>query len=961
MRISSKIAVSASLSAVLCIAFACILLAQNAATSLHGIVTDPSGARIPGATVQLRGPAGEQSKTSDANGRYEFSGLQPGRYTVDITAPDFKGDHRQDFNIAGTATLNVQLSLDAPAQVVNVQEQATEVSIDPEANASATVLGKNELQALSDDPDELAQQLQALAGPGAGPGGGGQIYTDGFSGGNIPPKSSIREIRINSNPYSAEYDQPGNNRVEILTKPGGDLFHGQIQLQYNNENFNTRSPLYVQSSSLPPYKNLLWNGNLAGPIKKDKASFTFDFNRRDITENAFILATKLDANLAPQSVNQALLTPQTFTSFSPRLDLLINANHTLTLRYEDTHQESDNIGANGFRLAEAAFNQKTSSHTFNLTETALLSPMLVNETRFQFSRFSRHNISQGTSPAIWVQDAFTGGSASIGNSQNTTSRWELTNISIFNHGKHTFKWGARFRQSFNNDLSLSNFNGTFTFFGGTGPALDSNFQPISGSSVQLTALDVYQRTLLLEQRGFSPSDIRTRGGGASLFSLNAGTPLTRIVQFDLGGFYNDDWKLRPNLTLSYGMRYERQTNLAHASDWSPRLSLAWGIGGKGSTPAKTVLRFGAAMFYNRVGDFTTLNAIRYNGVTQQSYLLSNPDFFPNVPSTATLASGVQPQTIQLLSSTLQAPQLILENVGVDRQINKYFRISTNINHLRAVHFMRGRDINARLPESDLFPFGDSTVRMLTESSGSAQQDQFIVNPTFNYKKINIFGNYNLSWTKADFDSLPADPYNLKAEWAPAFDIRHRLTVGPTFPVPGKVIVNTIFIFNTGPVYNITTGLPDPSGDGSAVQRPALVNLPATSCTGATLVYSAQFGCFNLLPAPGTPTIPRNIGRGPSTANMTVRLSRTWDFKKQESVGGNAVAAGAVPSGSAAPMKYHMTLSLYAINPLNHPNFGTPIGNLTSTYFGKPLNLQGTFTPGNATYNRKVTMQVQLTF
>jgi hypothetical protein len=961
MRIPSKIAASASLSAILCLFLGCILLAQNAATSLKGIVTDPSGARIPGATVRLKGPSGEQTKTSDANGQYEFAGVPSGKYVVDVTAPDFKADHRQDFNVAGNTTLNVQLALETQSQVVTVQEQATEVvSIDPDANASATVLGKNELEALSDDPDELAQQLQALAGPGAGPGGGGQIYTDGFSGGNIPPKSSIREIRINSNPYSAEYDQPGNNRVEILTKPGGDAFHGQIQLQFNNENFNTRSPLYVQSSSLPPYKNLLWNGNVAGPIKKDKASFTFDFNRRDITENAFILATDLNSNLAPQAVNQALLTPQTFTSFVPRFDLQINSNHTLTLRYEDTRQESDNIGANGFRLAEAAFNQKTASHNFNLTETALLSPMLVNETRFQFSRFTRHNLSQGTSPAIWVQDAFTGGSASVGNSHNTTNRWELTNISILNHGTHTFKVGARFRQSFNNDVSVSNFNGTFTFFGGTGPALDSNYQIIPGQSVQLTALDVYRRTLLLQRQGFSPTDIRNAGGGASLFSLNAGTPLTRIVQFDLGGFYNDDWKLRPNLTFSYGMRYERQTNLAHAGDWSPRLSFAWGVDGKGSTPAKTVLRFGAAMFYNRVGDFTTLNAIRYNGVTQQSYLLSDPDFFPVVPSTAVLAGGVQPQTIQLLSPTLQAPQLILENVGVDRQINKYFRVSTNINHLRAVHFMRTRDINARLPGSGLFPFGDSTVRMLTESSGSAQQDQFIVNPTFNYKKINIFGNYNLSWTKADFDSLPADPYNLKAEWARAFDIRHRLTVGPSFPVPGKVIVNTLFIYNSGPLYNITTGLPDPSGDGAAVQRPALLNLPAGSCTGASLVYSAQFGCFDLLPAPGTPRIPRNLGRGPSNANMTVRLSRTWDFVKQESAkGANAVAAA--PAGSAMPMKYHMTFSLYAINPLNHPNFGTPNGNLTSPYFGKPLNLQGTFTPGNATYNRKVTLQVQLTF
>src|SRR5262252_905302 len=303
---------------------------NNTQGTVKGIVTDPSGGRIPGATIQLKGPSGEQTQTSNEKGEYTFTNVKPGAYDVQVSVPDFRTERRQGVNVSGSTSLDVQLSLESQTQAVTVEEQAATVSLDPDANASATVIGKKELETLSDDPDELAQELQALAGPGVGPGSGGQIYTDGFSNGTVPPKSSIREIRINSNPYSAEFDSPGNNRVEILTKPGGDAIHGQLSTQYNNENFNTRSPLYVQSSSLPPYKNLLWNGNIGGPIKKDKASFTFDFNRRDITENAFILATRLDANLAPQSVNQALLTPQTFTSFSPRFDLAINANHTLT-------------------------------------------------------------------------------------------------------------------------------------------------------------------------------------------------------------------------------------------------------------------------------------------------------------------------------------------------------------------------------------------------------------------------------------------------------------------------------------------------------------------------------------------------------------------------------------------------------------------------------------------------------
>ncbi|HLH31119.1 MAG TPA: carboxypeptidase-like regulatory domain-containing protein [Terriglobia bacterium] len=946
------------------VTFIALILQNGASGTLKGVVTDPSGALIPGATVQLRGPAGEQTQTTDANGQYTFTGVRNGTYDIQVSAPDFKTDQRQAVNINGATTLDVQLALQVQSQVVNVQEEAATVSLEPDANASATVLGKTELDSLSDDPDELAQQLQALAGPGAGPGGGGQIYTDGFSNGGVPPKSSIREIRINSNPYSAEYDSPGNNRVEILTKPGSDTIHGQFSTQFNNESFNTRSPLYTQSSSLPAYKNLFWNGNIAGPIKKNKASFTLDFVRRDITENAFILATNLNSSLAEQTVNKALLTPQTFTSVVPRVDLQINANHTLVLRYEDTRQSYDNLGVGGFRLPETAFNQQRASHSFYATETALLSPMLVNETRFQFSRYTNQNIVTGSSAAIWVQDAFTGGSATVGNSRNTTNRWEMTNMSVLNRGKHTLKWGARLRQSFNNDVSESNFNGTFTFFGGTGPALDANNQPIPGSSVQLTGLDVYQRTLRLQQQGFTPAQIRAAGGGASLFSMNAGTPLTRVTQFDLGSFFNDDWKIQPNFTLSYGLRYEMQTNIHDKADWSPRLGFAWGIDGKGTTPAKTVLRGGAGWFYNRIGDYATLNAIRYNGVTQQSFLLTNPDFFPTIPSPSALESSVQPQTVQLLSPTIQAPLLIFGNVGMDRQINKYFRVSLTYNQLRALHFIRTRDVNARLPGTNVFPYGDDIVRMQTESSGIANQRQFVINPSFNYKKVNFFGNYVLSYTEADFDGLAANPYNLHAEWARAFgDVRHRLTIGPTFPVPMKLLVNTLFIYNSGPVYNITTGLLDPSGDGSAVQRPALLDLPAASCTGADLRYVTQFGCFDLAPGPGTPTISRNYGRGPGNANMTVRVARTFDFGKGEAPAAAAVAApnGAPAAAPAAPMKYHLTFSAYAINPLNHPNFATPVGNLTSPFFGKPLNLQGTFTPGNTTYNRKVTLQVQMTF
>src|SRR5271154_6903312 len=282
-----------------------LLQAQTA--SLRGTVTDPSGALVPGALIQLRGPGPEQRATSDDKGQYSFISLQPGKYTMRVIAKGFTVSQKQGYEITGPQTLDMQLTIEAESQVVNVEETAGQVTTDPGSNGDALVLHAKELEALSDDPDELAQQLQALAGPGSGP-NGGQIYIDGFTGGQLPPKSSIREVRINSNPFSPEYDRPGFGRIEIFTKPGSDKFRGMVFYQYNDQLFNSRNPLLAQSTR-PPFSQKFYSANLTGPVQKNKSSFSLDFEHRDITEEAFILATQLDSNLNPQAINESLVTP----------------------------------------------------------------------------------------------------------------------------------------------------------------------------------------------------------------------------------------------------------------------------------------------------------------------------------------------------------------------------------------------------------------------------------------------------------------------------------------------------------------------------------------------------------------------------------------------------------------------------------------------------------------------------
>ena len=213
---------------VVVVLFAGSMAAQNSPGTLRGIVTDPSGAAVPQATVTVTGAGGPKAATTNRSGGYEIGGLAAGKYTVGVAAKGFANYAGQDVEIlAGQASkLDIALTLEVVQENVEVQDQTSTVQVAPTENASALIIKGQDLEALSDDPDELQQELLALAGPSAGP-NGGQIYIDGFTGGQLPPKSSIREIRINQNPFSAEFDKLGYGRIEIFTKPGTDQYHGQ--------------------------------------------------------------------------------------------------------------------------------------------------------------------------------------------------------------------------------------------------------------------------------------------------------------------------------------------------------------------------------------------------------------------------------------------------------------------------------------------------------------------------------------------------------------------------------------------------------------------------------------------------------------------------------------------------------------------------------------------------------------
>src|SRR5437773_602938 len=504
-----------------------LLSAQN--VTLRGQVTDESGAVIPGAKVTLKGPSGfVKISTAGNDGAYSFTGLTPGSYTVQASAPELAMPQPAKINLrTGNQSLNLQLKVAATTQQVTIQEQSgPTVSPDPSNNASALVLRGEDLDALSDDPDDLQADLQALAGPSAGP-NGGSLYIDGFSGGELPPKDSIREIRINQNPFSSEYDKLGYGRIEIFTKPGTEKFRGSAFYNFSDDVWNSRNP-YAQRKA--PFLLKEYGGNLSGPITK-RASFFVDV-RRDATDNGSIIN---GITLDPETLGivnpftDIFRVPQRRLRVSPRLDYQLSTNNTLTMRYGFNQSDVLDAGLGGFNLVSRAYHVHNLHQTAQISETAVLGANAVNETRFQYFRMGNEDIAHNFGPAIQVLGSFNGGGAQVGHSFNTQNNYELQNYTSINRKAHAFRFGVRLRAETVDDISPQNFGGTFTFGGGLAPELDANNQPVldaAGNPVlqPITSIERYRRTLLFEGLGLAPFQIRNLGGGATQFSINAGTP-----------------------------------------------------------------------------------------------------------------------------------------------------------------------------------------------------------------------------------------------------------------------------------------------------------------------------------------------------------------------------------------------------------------------------------------------------
>ncbi len=522
--------------------------------------------------------------------------------------------------------------------------------------------------------------------------------------------------------------------------------------------------------------------------------------------------------------------------------------------------------------------------------------------------------------------------------------------------------------------------------------------------------------------GLPLSTIIANGGGPFQYNFNAGNPLISGKQFDAGPFVQDDWRVKPNITLSLGLRYEVQQNTSDYGDIAPRIGLAWGVGptnNRARTP-KTVVRAGFGIFYTRFPLGDTTAAERFNGTTQVSYTITNPTFFPQagvpIPSLANLEvpANLVASSTDHVDSNLRAGAQYQSAIGFDRQLPRNTTLSVNYINSKGVHILRTVDINTPLPGtfnplvagSGVYPLGAAAgLFQLFESSGNYEQNQLITNMNARINsKISLFGFYAFGHVSTDVLGSPSNHYNFRQDYGPEpYDRRHQVNINGSILLPYGVRMSPNITFNSAPPFNITQGF-DLFGDTLTNTRPAIApaGFVAPTCTQQLakaltpcLVSNATYGNFLINAPAGIPTIGADSFRGFAQFQFNVRISRTWGFgesttppdrqNRQGGAGGRGPGFGQAaggggprgggggggPRGGGGPggggggessgKKYTLNAGLFVHNVFNNVNNGSPSSDLLSDRFGQVTNLANIGGPGSTAFNRRIDLTLAFSF
>lgn len=937
-----------------------MVFAQQAA-SLRGQVVDEVGAVIPGARITLTPGGVEKGFIAHSGGAGDFvvANIPAGVYTLTVEFDGFEKYVRNDLRIPQAAPLKVALKVAAVTVVTDVAAGGKTVSVEPDQNLSATTLDEDFIKNnLPDNEDDLRDYLQALAGPAAGGVSGGQgqaqIFVDGFGGGRLPPREAILQIRINQNPFTAEFSNPGFGRIEIITKPGRDQWRGNVSFNVRNSALDARNAFALVK---PDIHQERYGFNLSGPVIANKMSFFANFEQRGLEGGATVTATTLDGR---QVFNVSA--PSRSRNVMARTDYLLNNRNTLNASYMYFGSESDNRefalrfggfgggpgggpggagpGAGGFgagfgggatggsgnyTLPERGSNSANGNHTLRLSETFIINSALLLESRLQLQRESSRATANGDGVAINVLDAFNGGGATCCPSDTRTTGGEWQEYLTWTFKKHTLKFGTQILRDGVRDYSENNFNGAYTF----------------------ANLEQYRQAVN------NPQSAR-----AQQFTINRGDPLLRYSRMEYSWFAQEDWRVNSGLTLSFGLRHEFQSQLDDKNNFAPRLGVAWSP----FKDRKTVFRFGGGLFYQRLTGSLYENTLRYDGVTQQSVVILNP-LYPD-PLAGDLNISITNTVKRMLDPNLKAPYTINLSASVERSLPYGLNGSASYVYARGVHQFRMRNINAPLPgaydpanpDSAVRPYGDVGNLYQIESSANSKYNGLLFRLDRRLgRKFMVFGAYTLSWTNSDSDgatTLPADNYDLAAEWGRAYtDRRHSIFIGGRVTLPYGFNLSPMITASSGSPFSVTTGF-DENGDTNLNDRPP--GLARNSDLPASLYSLLPNRCISGCQPGGTPTLLRDYlmanfpngvkAENPGLFNVNLSVSRTFSFGERKSAqqGPGGFPGGAPPPPIGGPGggpfggrengRFNVQLIAQITNLLNRVNYGAYSGVLGSPYF-----------------------------
>lgn len=903
---------------------------------VRGQVFDPSGAAIPSAAVSLT--HGDETRTTltNANGTYNFHSVASGQWKIEVAAAGFQvASINVEIQGNQSEQVNVHLEIAVQHENVSVPFYSGSVSVNPDENGNSIVLKGEALNALSDDPVELRNELRALAGPAAGP-NGGDIYIDGFIGGHLPPKSSIREIRINQNPFSTEFDRLGYGSIEILTKPGGGKLSGSVAAYGTDSIWNTGNPL-VQHQ--PEYNFYFIQGTLSGGLKKKASWFfnIFDFQKKT---NALINAID-PANLS-EPLRQAVPNPSSIVNVSGRFDTQLSANITLSLRESFDQNKQKNLGVGALNLARQAAQSSNKENVLQASLSTIVNVHYMNETRFQWRSLRNSITPDFLVPQETVQGSFVDGGNSSGSSEDHRDDLELQNYSTATFGSHLARFGVCLRSYNDSNSSSAGTNGTYSF--------------------------------------------------ASLEAYNAGTPYlytqTIVTQpkvhallFDGAAFYQDDWRWKPNLTLSYGLRIEGQSHIENHLNWAPRLAVAWAPRKSGQKSQSTVIHAGYGFFYTRFigpSNLSSPDAVPYwtqmlhnNRVNQQSYTIADPSFYQ--PDSALTASELGAITgassyVSTIDPHFRAATDMQGAITVDQQIRKFAVASVSYIYTRGVHQYLMSAVNAPGFDTSTYSLTGSRPSEFNyqfQSTGVYKQSQVILTVHTGFRRVGVDALYAFNDAHSDtqgatwYSSVAAQP---SLDYGRAgFATRHSVFLLGNINAPYKISLAPVVGAQSGTPYNITTGS-DLTGNNQSNARPTF------GVCGASDVVKTDFGCLDVNPVgKGERMIPFNLGTGPINVMVRLSISRAFGIGPhirgatlaqavgEGSVGGGLNGGGSqmsMGSKSSVPRRFNLTFSAIATNLVNFVNWGPPNGVLASPLFAKSQSLaSGLFespSPGNRT-------------